>query len=58
MKMKLPPNAGPSVSIQGVPIHADEDGVIDIPDAHVETMKSHGLTLHVEQKSATLSLKK
>ena len=45
VRMKLPADAGPSISIGGFNLVADSDRCVDIPPEKVEELKAHGLTI-------------
>lgn len=43
-RLQMPPGSGPSISIAGIELAADEDGVVEVPHEHVAALRSHGLT--------------
>lgn len=44
VRMKIPEGMGPSVSISGFNLEADEKGTIEVPKNLVAVLKDHGLS--------------
>jgi hypothetical protein len=51
-RLQLPAGAGRSISISGLEVQADEDGVVEVPQHLVDALRSHGLTEAAPAKPA------
>jgi hypothetical protein len=50
MKMQHPEQIETSVSVNGITLSSDKRGVVDVPEHHVEDMKSHGFVVFTAEQ--------
>jgi hypothetical protein len=53
VKMRIPDGMGKTITVGGVQIEADSQGVVNVPDPYVEQLLGHGL-VDISQETAAL----